>query len=74
MGALLCGGECDTDKPFVANEAFDPKTGRWSTLAPMSSGRHGIQAATVGQVVYIPAGAPVCRTGVLDTLLTFQSP
>lgn len=71
---LVVGGECDTDTPFVANEAFDVKTGRWSTLAPMLSGRHGIQAAVVGQVLYVPGGAPVCRTGVSDTLLTFRLP
>ena len=69
---IVTGGECDNDKPFVANEAYDVKAGRWSTLAPMPSGRHGIQAATDGQVVYIPGGAPVCRTGTSDTLLTLR--
>ena len=69
---VVTGGECDNDKPFVANEGFDVKTGRWSALAPMPGGRHGIQGATDGQAVYIPGGAPVCRTGVSDTLLTFR--
>ena len=69
---VVTGGECDNDKPFVANEGFDVKTGRWSTLAPMPGGRHGIQAATDGQTIYVPGGAPVCRTGTSDTLLTFR--
>ena len=71
---LVTGGECDNDKPFVDNDAYDLKSARWTSLAPMLSGRHGIQAATDGQVVYIPGGAPVCRTGVSDTLLTFRLP
>ena len=34
---VVTGGECNNGKPFVENEAFDVKTGRWSTLAPMPS-------------------------------------
>jgi hypothetical protein len=69
---VVTGGECDGDKPFVHNEGFDVKTGRWTTLAPMPGGRHGIQAATDGQAIYVPGGAPVCRTGTSDTLLSFR--
>jgi N-acetylneuraminic acid mutarotase len=69
---VVTGGECDNDKPFVANEGFDVKTARWTMLAPMPGGRHGIQAATDGQAIYVPGGAPVCRTGTSDTLLTFR--
>jgi N-acetylneuraminic acid mutarotase len=71
---LTFGGECNNGKLFVENEGFDVKTGRWSRLAPMSSPRHGIQAATDGRVVYIPGGAPACGTGVSDTLQTFRLP
>jgi N-acetylneuraminic acid mutarotase len=69
---VLFGGECDNGKPFAQNEAFDVKTGRWSTLAPMGSGRHGITAATDGRVVYVPAGAPNCATASSDTLQVFS--
>jgi len=71
---LIDGGECHEGKPFVENEAYDMKTDRWSPLAPMPSGRHGIQAATDGQVMYIPGGAPACATAASDTLLTFRLP
>jgi hypothetical protein len=59
---------------FVENEAYDLKAGRWSSLPPMPSGRHGIQAATDGQAVYIPGGAPACATAASETLLTFRIP
>jgi hypothetical protein len=71
---LVFGGECSNGHPFVENEAYDLKTGRWSSLAPMPTGRHGINAATDGQVVYIPGGAPACGTASSDTLLTFRLP
>ena len=71
---LVIGGECNNGRPFIENEAYDPKTDRWSILAPMPSGRHGIQAATDGQVVYVPGGAPQCATAASETLLTFTLP
>ena len=69
---LVAGGECNSGKPFTEHEGFDVKTGRWSTLAPMPSPRHGIQAATDGRIVYIPGGAPACGTAASDTLQTFR--
>jgi hypothetical protein len=68
---VVFGGECDNRIPFAHNEAYDPATGRWSTLAPMPSGRHGITAAADGDRVYIPGGAPACATAASETLLTF---
>jgi hypothetical protein len=32
---LLMGGECNAGKPFAQNEAYDPKTMKWTPLAPM---------------------------------------
>lgn len=69
---LVFGGECDNRIPFAHNEAFDLKTGRWSALAPMPSGRHGIMGAAIGPAVYIPGGAPMCATAASDTLLVFR--
>ena len=71
---VVSGGECDRGLPFNHHEGFDVKTGRWSTLASMPSGRHGINAATDGQVLYIPAGAPGCGTSSSGRLLTFKLP
>ena len=44
---------------FNQSEMFDPATHRWSTLTPMPVGRHGTNAATVGDTIYIPAGGPL---------------
>ena len=68
---VVLGGECYNGRPFDHNEAFDVKTNRWSTLAPMPSGRHGIMAATDGQTIFVPGGAPACATAASDTLMAF---
>lgn len=47
---------------FEANEGYDPGTDRWETLAPMPVPRHGLHGATVaviGDMVYVPGGAPI---------------
>jgi N-acetylneuraminic acid mutarotase len=69
---VVFGGECDNGRPFAQVEAFDLKSGRWSTLAAMPSGRHGITAATDGQVIFAPAGAPNCATASSDTMQVFR--
>ena len=55
VGGSSFGGECNSGKLFVENEGFNVKTGRWSRFAPMSSPRHGIQAATDGRRCSSPA-------------------
>jgi N-acetylneuraminic acid mutarotase len=58
---VVMGGEVNFDNPptnvFVEVEVYDPATDRWSSLQPMAVPRHGIGAATVGDVVYVPGGA-----------------
>jgi N-acetylneuraminic acid mutarotase len=47
---------------FEVNEAYDPKTDRWEVLAPMPVPRHGLHGATaamIGDMVYVPGGAPI---------------
>jgi hypothetical protein len=34
------GGECRDKQTYPEFEAYDPKTGRWTSLAPMTHGRH----------------------------------
>ena len=37
-------------------ESYDPVTGNWRELSSLWTPRHGIQAATIGETIYIAAG------------------
>ncbi|MCD6075247.1 MAG: hypothetical protein K0Q70_2130, partial [Rhodospirillales bacterium] len=55
---VVIGGEGSSEKGVYAeNEAYDPKTDTWRTLAPMSVPRHGTGAAVIDGVFYMPGGA-----------------
>ncbi|KAH7007645.1 hypothetical protein EDB80DRAFT_752185 [Ilyonectria destructans] len=41
---------------FSQSEAFDTESQQWTELAPMAVPRHGTQAASVGDLIYIPGG------------------
>jgi N-acetylneuraminic acid mutarotase len=71
---VVAGGECNNLAPFDTVEGFDLKTGRWRTLAPMPVGKHGINAATDGQTMYIGGGNPECGMSFSDRLITFTLP
>jgi N-acetylneuraminic acid mutarotase len=78
---LYVGGECKKPNPngggdtFTENEAYDPKTNRWLTLAPMPAGRQGFGAATVGQSAYFAGGSLGCGGGPMtQQLLVFSLP
>lgn len=66
---LYAGGECKPGgKPgdkltFDDVTAYDPKTDRWTALAPLPTPRHAFGAATVGDVAYFAGGAPTCGGG-----------
>ena len=71
---LVLGGEL-APNTFAENEAFDPKTKTWRTLAPMPAGRHGTAAATTGNSVYLAAGSLKPGAGaVTDQLIVFTMP
>lgn len=56
----IFGGEGNSTDPngiFHEVEAYDPATDEWTQLPPMQTGRHGIYAAVLGNVVYLPGGA-----------------
>ena len=60
---------------FPNNEAFDPKSKRWRTLAPMPHGRHGTGAAVIGKNLYVAAGSLKPGSGeVTDQLIVFTMP
>ena len=58
---VVMGGEINAANPptgvFVEVEIYDPTDDRWTPLEPMAVPRHGIGAATVGGLIYVPGGA-----------------
>jgi N-acetylneuraminic acid mutarotase len=75
---LYAGGECRPKNAPRGGEAFDDvtdydaKTDRWTTPAPLPSARHAFAAATIGNVAYFAAGAPICGDAYAADLLTFR--
>lgn len=61
------GGEGNLNHPmgvFEQAEAYDPATDSWQSLSPMLIPAHGISAAVLDNVVYIPGGAIIEGFGV----------
>lgn len=55
---LVLGGESGAQQPAHAEvEALDPRSGRWTALAPMIQGRHATQAIVHDDRLYIAAGS-----------------
>lgn len=76
---LYAGGECKKPNPkgggdtFSENEAYDPQTNQWLTLAPLPAGHQGFGAAVIGQNAYFATGSLGCGGGPLtDQLLVFS--
>lgn len=58
------GNAADPNGIFHNVEAYDPTTDEWFELPPMQTGRHGIYAAVLGNVIYLPGGATSEGLGV----------
>jgi hypothetical protein len=78
---LYAGGECKKPNPkgggntFFENEAYDPKTNRWLTLAPFPTGRQGVGGAAIGEFAYFASGSLGCGGGPMtDQVLAFSLP
>jgi len=78
---LYVGGECKRPNPggggegFAENEAYDPKTDEWITLAPIPEVRNGFGAGAVGAHAYFAGGAIGCGGApTSDTLFEFTLP
>ncbi len=79
---LYVGGECKKLDPtskfgggdtFDDNEAYDPKSNSWLTLAKLPAGRHAFGAAAVGSAAYFPGGTLRCGgMPITDQLLVFR--
>lgn len=78
LGRLVTfGGEGNAADPlgiFRETEAWDPGADRWSRLADMPTPRHGMAAATMGAVVWVPGGATRAGFGVSAANEAFTPP
>jgi len=58
---VVMGGEVNLDNPptyvFPQVEIYDPGSNTWTAIDPMAVPRHGIGAAPVGDLIYVPGGA-----------------
>ena len=72
---MVLGGENPPIGTNPENEAYDPKTDKWVTLAPMPGGRHATGAATDGAHVYVAAGSLTPGgAGATNQLIVFTLP
>jgi N-acetylneuraminic acid mutarotase len=78
---LYVGGECRHPKAggggeaFTENEAYDPKTDKWTALAPIPEQRNGFGAGAVGANAYFAGGAIGCGGApTSDGLFLFTLP
>ena len=72
---LVVGGEARATGTFPHNEAFDPTSGKWITLAPLPEARHGFGAAVLGRSVFFAGGSlKPGADGVTDQLIVFSLP
>lgn len=73
---IYAGGECRdaaARTTFAEVEAYDPRTNRWTALAPLQPGRHAAAAATVANDAYLFGGNTGCGgTGPSKDVLTFR--
>jgi N-acetylneuraminic acid mutarotase len=70
------GNAADPNGIFHQVEAYDPSLDEWFELPPMQTGRHGIYAALLGNVIYLPGGATAAGfgvTGVTDAYVVDRS-
>lgn len=74
---VVVGGEGNPDAEsgvFANVEAYDPASDSWEQLEPMRTPRHGMAAAAVDDVVFVPGGATTQGFGAVDTHEAFTLP
>jgi N-acetylneuraminic acid mutarotase len=78
---LYAGGECHVPKTggggegFAQNEAYNPRTNKWLTFAPLPEEHNGFGGAAVGPHAYFAGGSLGCGGApTSDQLLEFTLP
>jgi N-acetylneuraminic acid mutarotase len=67
---VVIGGEGNAAQEsgvFSEVEAYDTAADQWEALEPMRTPRHGMGAATIDGLVYVPGGATTQGFGAVDT-------
>ena len=65
---FVMGGEGNLASPvgvFAETERYDPSRDAWSSLAVMTTPRHGTGAAALDGVIYVPGGATTQAFGAV---------
>jgi len=71
----IWGGEGPSGTPtstYAQGHDYDPKTNTWTTIAGEPTPRHGTDAATIGDVAYVPGGGPQSGNSVTDVNEVFS--
>jgi N-acetylneuraminic acid mutarotase len=75
---IVVGGEGNpasgTDGVFPQTERYDPVANTWETLEPMTNPRHGMGAAAIDGMLYVPGGADQMGFGAVATHDVFTPP
>jgi hypothetical protein len=75
---VVVGGEGDATGPgsaFRDTEGYEIVTGRWTKLAPLPLGKHGLGAASLGPAAYFPGGSSTRGgAGVTADMMMFTMP
>jgi len=71
---VVVGGEgnnvaVNSMRVFPETDVFDPVANSWRTVASMRTPRHGMGAAVVGNVLYVPGGATAQGGGTAVAIL-----
>ena len=51
------GGETDWWMPTDSVHRYDPASDSWSAVAPLPTARYGMDAVTIGDLIYVPGGS-----------------
>jgi N-acetylneuraminic acid mutarotase len=71
--AYVFGGE-GADGTFRENEAYDPTSVGWQTMAPMPTARHGLGSAVVQGRIHVISGGPTPGGSFSDLNEVFTPP
>ncbi len=70
---IYMGGEGSFPMAYNQTQSLDLESGKWSQLAPLTTGRHGSGAILYQDQVYIAAGSPNKGGGNLNTIEVFSA-